>query len=322
MIRLLSMGDVHSAWSIVYSSPTWFNWSGPGTLRLLFRGSLSPYQMPLPTWAVASPFLIHDLSVYMIIGGFPAGVPLGARSVMSVCCWDGSVKTWKQSFRDVLMLKGFRVMGFPSESSLSLLSSWFGLVSFGFGFVKNSGGCRIIGFHLSFIVPKRFTALSMHLLGCLHAPLVFLLMLVHFAHLHFLFLLWLFRMLVVISAMSCREWTQWVFFIHFPNLLLSMSGFSGALVWMFLIAGSVSLMSGAGWIASILTLCFLVILSISLRSFGMSCASGLLSSVLVFLLLCILECHVWRNWFILMFGVFSSEVLSPGTLFLRISSAR
>ena len=58
-----SRGLVRSACSTAYSSPVWFDWCVYGTLTLVFLGSLSPYQIPLPARAVALPLSVHDPSV-------------------------------------------------------------------------------------------------------------------------------------------------------------------------------------------------------------------------------------------------------------------
>lgn len=78
-----SGGAVRMAWRMAYSSPVWFDWWGPGTLRLALRGSFTPYQMPLPAWAVVSPFLEQDLSVYIIWGGSGKVAVLVALAVFS-----------------------------------------------------------------------------------------------------------------------------------------------------------------------------------------------------------------------------------------------
>ena len=65
--------------------------------------------------------------------------------------WDSSMNTLKQSLRVVSIRNGLRV--------------W--IVSSRVGFVKNSGGCECVGFHLSFMELRSFCTCSMHLFGCL-----------------------------------------------------------------------------------------------------------------------------------------------------------
>jgi len=71
------------AFSIAYSSPVWFDWSGPGTLRLAFLRSLSLYHTPLPARAVVSPLLVHEPSVYIISGGLSRFAVTGGKGALT-----------------------------------------------------------------------------------------------------------------------------------------------------------------------------------------------------------------------------------------------
>ena len=130
--------------------------------------------MPLPATAIDSPLLMHDPSVKTVMGGLRNSLVLVA---LTVRCWGGgcgSVNTLKQWVRDVSTRKGFRVWVVISVSG-SVLAP----VSIGAGQMKNSGGWGMEGFHLSLIELRRDFALSMHLLGCLHVPVVSFLILLH-----------------------------------------------------------------------------------------------------------------------------------------------
>lgn len=59
---------VCSATMLVAISPVWLVWRVSGTFIARFSGWLSPNHTPLPLSASSLPFLIQELSVYVIIG--------------------------------------------------------------------------------------------------------------------------------------------------------------------------------------------------------------------------------------------------------------
>ena len=54
---------------IATSSPTWFDWDGPGTFMALFCSSAGPNQIPLPLCAFSFPLLKHAPSVKIVTCG-------------------------------------------------------------------------------------------------------------------------------------------------------------------------------------------------------------------------------------------------------------
>ena len=74
------------------------------------------------------------------------------------------MNTLKQSLRVILTQNGLRVWIVSSRVGLGMEPT-----SSGVGFVKNSGGCEQVRFHLSFIEFRSSLTRLMHLFGCLHA---------------------------------------------------------------------------------------------------------------------------------------------------------
>jgi hypothetical protein len=223
--RARSRGVDLIACRIAYSSPDWLDWEGPGTLRLAFLGLFSPNQTPLPACARESPLLKHEPSVYASISGSVNSMVLGALEVRLGDRGVYAVKMRKQLVKEVSMSNGSRVYVVVLVFGLVL-----GPTSLGRGFVKNSGGWVVSGFHFSLMELRRVAALSMHLNGCLQVPFVVLFMDVHFVHLQRLLLLWSRGISAVISTASWRELMWCVFRRHLPALLLRVSGFMSGLV--------------------------------------------------------------------------------------------
>ena len=81
MVRARSGGIDWMAYRMAYSSPVWFDWMGPGTLMLVFLGSFSWNQMPLPAAAFDSPLFMQDPSVKIVTGGLVNSIVLVAMGL-------------------------------------------------------------------------------------------------------------------------------------------------------------------------------------------------------------------------------------------------
>ncbi len=112
------------------SSPIWFDWSVPGILSAVFRGSFRPNHTPPPLLAFSFPLSVQDPSVCIMVSLYLVLAPLfcGRCAESFVVLW-GFVKTLKHSDRSsFVVIDGSKII-FPFSSLACLFCSFLLFVS-------------------------------------------------------------------------------------------------------------------------------------------------------------------------------------------------
>src|SRR5258708_5173683 len=161
------IGTSWMATIVVASSPIWFDWAGPGTLKARFHGSLWPNHMPLLHFAFIFLLLVHALLVNTLVFWC-------LLSASFLWCWagnfdifSGSVKIWKHLVMLFLLvmvrsktIDPFSCFALRLSAFLHLIRERLSWCSFGFS-----------GFSLGIVILILVKASSVQLCGCMQ-PLV------------------------------------------------------------------------------------------------------------------------------------------------------
>lgn len=112
ILSLRKFGVTSAVAMTAMSSPTWFDWCGPGTFIALFSLCSLPNHIPLLHFASTFPFFIHAPSVNTVILFVSRFIPLVRFLMAEVSViFAKSVKMWKHSASESLqVIIGSKIM--------------------------------------------------------------------------------------------------------------------------------------------------------------------------------------------------------------------